>query len=196
MARRVVPRSTRRGAGLAARDRLRPVARHPLPHRPRALARSRSSPSRRSSSIPASTTTAWCACTRSTPSGVHEVRVLARPLRLRAQRVREPRAAGARLRGLPAALPAQAPRLQGRADRLPRRELLPRARQGARLRPLGARPRHRHGAAERRGVPVLPRVLAGAPAARRARAGDLRAARQPERDGRLPLRGAARRSRP
>ena len=50
------------------------------------------------------------------------------------------------------------------------------------LRPLGARPRHRHRAAVGRGVPVLQRVLAGRRPAPDATSLDaLRAARQPER---------------
>ena len=55
------------------------------------------------------------------------------------QRLRQPRAAGPRLRRLPHPLPDQDAGLQRRGHRLPRRHLLPRPRQGPGLRPLGAR---------------------------------------------------------
>ena len=77
------------------------------------------------------------------------VAVLAEPVRLRQERLREPRAAGPRLRRLPRPLPDQEAGLPRRGHRLPRRDLLPRRRQGSGLRPLGARPRDRHGACRR-----------------------------------------------
>ena len=65
-------------------------------------------------------------------------------------------------------LPAQSPRGLGRGRGVPGRELLPRRRPRHALRPVGARPRHRHRDARTRGVPDLQELL-GARAAGRGR---------------------------
>ena len=83
--------------------------------------------------------------------------------------------------------------LQPFAD-LRRRELLPGDLQGPALRPQRARPRDRHRRGGGRGVPVLPRPLAGA--ARRRPDGGALAARRPERRRRLPLHHPPRRASP
>ena len=70
--------------------------------------------------------------------------VLDRSVRLRQERLRRPDPGRHRLRRPAHPLPAQAAGLLRRGDRLPRRQLLPRARARQRLRPLGARPRDRH----------------------------------------------------
>ena len=71
-----------------------------------------------------------------------------------------------RLRRLPPARADQPARLFRRSLRLPRRELFPRRRQGRDLRPLGARPRHRHRRAEGRGVSAVQGLLDRAAGAR------------------------------
>ena len=66
------------------------------------------------------------------------------PVRLRQEPARSRQAARSRLQRLSRPFPGQQAGLQGRGAGVPGRELLPRRRQGAELRPLGARPRRRH----------------------------------------------------
>ena len=70
------------------------------------------------------------------------------------------------VRRLSRPLPGQHADVQGRGARLPRRQLLPRARPGPALRPLGARPGDRHRREQRRGVSAVRRVLDRAPRGR------------------------------
>ena len=86
-----------------------------------------------------------------------------------AQQDRPADAARPRLRRLSRPLRPEHAGLQGRGARVPRRELFPRARQGAALRPVRARPRGRHGRGPGRGVSALHRVLDRAAARRRRR---------------------------
>src|SRR5439155_557168 len=116
-------------------------------------------------------------------------RVLAQPVRLRQDRLRQPGAAEARLRGLARPLSDQGAGLLRRGHRLPRGELLPGGREGRGVRAVGARARHRHGGVLGRGVPLLQGVLAGEPRPPGRSADGLRPARQPEPHRRLSLRG-------
>ena len=69
--------------------------------------------------------------------------------------------AGFRLHGAP-----QPPGLFRRSLQLPRRQLLPRRREGPHLRPLRPRPCHQDRRPGRRGIPLFPHLLDRAPQAR------------------------------
>src|SRR5581483_186281 len=90
-----------------------------------------------------------------------------------------------RFRRLPHRLSAVSKgRVQSR-DRVRRGELFSRRGQRRSVRAVGARPRHRHRPAERRGISFLQGILARAAGAQRARNDPVRAPRQPEPERRL-----------
>ena len=89
--------------------------------------------------------------------------------------------------------PINRPGRLGRGRGVPGRELLPRRRPRHPLRPLRARPRHRHRRPGRRGVPDLHRLLGPRAAARRPRPAPQRAPRQRLGRRRLRLHHRARR---
>src|SRR5262249_15862183 len=101
-----------------------------------------------------------------------------------------------RLRRLSRALPAADPRLQGRVARLSRRILFPLPRTQPALRRFPTGTRDRYGGPERRGVPDLHRLLAGASATHRPPADGLRPARQQERGRGLSVPGPTGRRHP
>ena len=130
----------RGGARVAARDQLRPVARHPLPARARRSGATRSSPFEvqffhpglyydRTVRGPRRRRARACSRSRSRRTTSTTARTTSRS--------RVPQDLG--FAGFRVHYPIKTPRLPGRGDRLPRRQLLPRRRQGPRLRPLGAR---------------------------------------------------------
>ena len=135
---RAVPSAGRRGAGVADPDQLRPVARHPLPPRSGALARAEAARSRCSSSTPASSTTAPCAMNVVDAKGV-----AAGPASRRATfdygrndfASHVPQDLG--FAGFRVHYPIKTQGLLRRGDRLPRRQLLPRA--SAAIRSSGSR---------------------------------------------------------
>ena len=91
--------------------------------------------------------------------------------------------------------PLNGERVQRRARRVPRRELLPRARRRPALRPVGARPGDRHRRRPGRRVPGVHRVLDREARGRRHDADALRAARFAARDRRLSVRRPSRATR-
>ena len=122
------PPTGRERARLAAEDQLRPVARHPLP------ARARRSGATTKLPLPGAVLPSRAVlrsdrrgATWSTARSVTPVAFSPSHVRLREERLREPRAAGPRLRRLPRALRRSRRGLLRRGDRLPRRQLLPRA---------------------------------------------------------------------
>ncbi len=112
--------------------------------------------------------------------------------RLPGRPCRQRRAAACRRCRLASELPAEPRRPARRADRLSRRQLLPRHRRAAGLRPVGARRGGGHCRRQRRGVPGLHRLLVRAPGPGSARDALLCPARRPARERRLWLRGATR----
>ncbi len=182
-----VSRSQGPGSRLAPEGHLRPVARHSLSSGGRAVAREEAGlPG--AVLPPRPVLRSHGADERRRGIAGEAGAFLAQPVRLRQERLRQPRPAGPRLRRLPRARADQDPRLLRRGDRLPRRDVLPRARPRRGLRPVRARPRHRHRRVARRGVPLVPGVLARAADTERAGADALRPARQPEPHRRVPLR--------
>ena len=116
---------------------------------------------------------------------VPAARLQQRPVYLRQGTRADTRRSG--LRRLPHPLPAQSPGLFRRGLRVPGCELFPRGREGPGLRPVGPRTDDQDRRSRRRGIPHIPRLLAGTPDARRGRPGDLGTARQPEHDRRVPF---------
>ena len=162
LARPELPRARAQSARLAARDQLRPVARHPLPARARALARPQPPLHRPVLPSRASSTTAPCKVNVVDAAGVR--RCPSRPTSSTTARTtsasRVPQDLG--FAGLPRPLPDQDPDYRDEVIVFLGASYFRAVGRDQALRPLGARARDRHRGAVGRGVPVVPRVLAGA----------------------------------
>ena len=171
--------------GLTRQSKLRPIPRHSLSPRKRAVARPVAV---RGAVLPSRLS---CQATRKCLRGDwcrrEPGRLQPSILQLRAAAEAAEDCGESRLRGFPRALPAALTRVQGRADRLPRRFLFPCARPQSALRRLGARSGDRYRSTQRGGISRLHRFLVGAAAAGRSRAHHLCATRRQERGRRVSI---------
>ena len=177
--------------GLTRQSELRPIPRHSLSPRKRAVARPVAV--RGAVLPPRLSCQATRKCLRGDWCRREPGRLQPSILQLRAAAQAAEGCGESRLRGFPRALPAALTRVQGRADRLPRRFLFPCARPQSALRRLGARSGDRYCSTRRGGISLIHRLLAGAAAASRSGAHDLCATRRQKHGWRVSIPDSTRR---